>query len=231
MFYDLHIHSCLSPCASDDMTPNNIVNMAILNGLQLISVTDHNSLRQQKSIASVAAKNGIGYIYGVEIQTMEEVHCLAYFQDIQEVEKFQLWIDSKLMVIPNDENYFGHQWIMDEQDEIIAKEERLLLSSLDATLEQCVQAIHEHKGKAVLAHVLDRANSVCTQLGFIPMDLKYDGLEIKKIEDKEAVLNRHPWIKDPIWLCNSDAHQLIDLHEQEFNAHTRLLEMLEVDDL
>lgn len=28
--YDLHIHSCLSPCGDSDMTPNNIVNMALL---------------------------------------------------------------------------------------------------------------------------------------------------------------------------------------------------------
>ncbi|HPF56920.1 MAG TPA: phosphoesterase, partial [Clostridiales bacterium] len=26
MNYDLHIHSCLSPCGDEDMTPNNIVN-------------------------------------------------------------------------------------------------------------------------------------------------------------------------------------------------------------
>ncbi|MDO5479206.1 MAG: histidinol-phosphatase, partial [Clostridia bacterium] len=27
LYYDLHIHSALSPCGDNDMTPNNIVNM------------------------------------------------------------------------------------------------------------------------------------------------------------------------------------------------------------
>ena len=45
MHYDLHIHSCLSPCADDSMTPHNICNMAKIKGLDLIAVTDHNSMR------------------------------------------------------------------------------------------------------------------------------------------------------------------------------------------
>ncbi len=43
--YDLHLHSCLSPCGDDDMTPNNLVNMAPLSGCDMIAVTDHNTCK------------------------------------------------------------------------------------------------------------------------------------------------------------------------------------------
>ena len=43
LFYDFHMHSCLSPCGDDDMTPANLVGMAFVNGLQAIALTDHNS--------------------------------------------------------------------------------------------------------------------------------------------------------------------------------------------
>ena len=43
--YDLHIHSCLSPCGDNDMTPNNLVQMALLSGCDVIALTDHNTCR------------------------------------------------------------------------------------------------------------------------------------------------------------------------------------------
>ena len=40
IYYDFHIHSCLSPCGDDDNTPNNIVNMALIKGLNAIALSD-----------------------------------------------------------------------------------------------------------------------------------------------------------------------------------------------
>ncbi|HNX58188.1 MAG TPA: PHP domain-containing protein, partial [Spirochaetota bacterium] len=40
---DLHIHSCLSPCGSLDMSPSRIVERAVESGLDVIALTDHNS--------------------------------------------------------------------------------------------------------------------------------------------------------------------------------------------
>ena len=119
------------------------------------------------------------------------------------------------MAILNDENYFGNQLIMNANDEIIGKEPQLLIVSLTATLDECVEEIHRTGGKAILAHVVDRKNSVTTQLGFIPPDLPYDGLEIKRPEQIKDVLARNPWIKEneTEWLIDSDAHNLIDISE------------------
>ena len=89
MKVDLHIHSALSPCGSDDMTPNNIINMASICELDMISVCDHNTLGQQEVLGRVAEKLGMKYIYGVEVQSVEDVHVCGYFQNLNDVQKFQ----------------------------------------------------------------------------------------------------------------------------------------------
>ena len=92
MYYDLHMHSCLSPCASDDMTPNNIVNMALIKELDLIAVTDHNSTKQLPAIDKVARELGLTLLYGVELETIEEVHVLGLFNTLEKSQSFQEWI-------------------------------------------------------------------------------------------------------------------------------------------
>ncbi|MDO4520883.1 MAG: PHP domain-containing protein, partial [Erysipelotrichaceae bacterium] len=176
------------------MTPNNICNMAFIKGLDLIAVTDHNSTKNLPAIAEVAASIGLKMLYGAELETSEEVHVLGLFSRLEKALKFQEWIDSKMPSVKNDEDYFGHQWIMNSRDEKIGDEERLLLVSLSATLEETVAAIHEYGGRVILAHVLDRANSVTHQLGFIPMELPYDGLEVKNEEQRLRVIETNPWV-------------------------------------
>lgn len=215
MFYDLHIHSCLSPCAENEMTPNNICGMAMIKGLDVIAVTDHNSTRQLPAVAEAAAMNGLKFIYGCELESSEEVHLLGYFKSMKQADLLQNWINSKMPDIMNKTDFFGEEEIMNSRDEMIGIEERLLIVSLNASLSECIERIHELDGTAVLAHVMDRKNSVTTQLGFIPMDLPYDGLEVKSETQKEEVLKLHPWINEnkTIWLYDSDAHRLTDISE------------------
>ena len=214
MFYDLHIHSALSPCGNDDMTPNNIVNMALLKGLNAIAVTDHNSCKQQIVMAKVARASGLKYYYGVEVQSIEEVHILCYFLQEREMMNFQEWLEPLLLPIKNDVNYFGHQYIMNENDEVLDEEPYLLIQSISASIDEVCEKAHEFHGLVILAHVLDRSNSITTQLGFIPESLDFDGIEIKKLSDKVKVMTMHPFLSsDGLWILNSDAHQLIDIAE------------------
>ncbi|MBQ6450363.1 MAG: PHP domain-containing protein [Solobacterium sp.] len=217
MFYDLHMHSCLSPCAENEMTPNNICNMALIKELDLIALTDHNSTKQLPAFVKAAESTGMKVLCGCEIQTIEEVHILGLFRRLEDTYPFQEWIDMHMPDIPNRTDFFGDQLICDENDQVIGTEDRLLLVSLDVSLEETVDKIHECGGAAVLAHVLDRENSVTNQLGFIPMGLPYDGLEVKTPEQKQRVLDTHPWIRenDTVWLIDSDAHRLIDISERE----------------
>lgn len=232
MFYDLHMHSCLSPCAEDEMTPNNIVNMAYIKGLDLIAVTDHNSTRQLPAVAKVAEAIGMKMLYGCELQTIEEVHVLGLFNTLEKSQKFQEWIDWHMPDVANDEDFFGHQWIMNELDEKIDDEPRLLLVSLYATLEECTDAIHQYGGRVILAHVLDRQNSVTHQLGFIPMDLPYDGLEVKNEEQRLRVIKTNPWVTEDStnWFIDSDAHRLIDMSEADHFMRDSVFKKLWGDD-
>ena len=233
MFYDLHMHSCLSPCAEDEMTPNNICNMALIKGLEIIAVTDHNSTRQLPAVHEAAVNCGIRLLYGTEIQTSEEVHVLGLFRKLEDSQTFQTWIDERMPGIKNDPAFFGNQLLMNGQDEVIGIEDNLLLVSLDATLEETVDAIHAYGGKVILAHVLDRQNSVTTQLGFIPIGLAYDGLEVKSEEQKLRVLETHPWIKeeDTYWFIDSDAHRLIDMSEADDFMRDSVFRKLWGDDI
>ena len=217
MFYDLHVHSCLSPCAENEMTPNNICNMALIKELDLIALTDHNSVRQIPAFAEAAKAAGIRALYGCELQTAEEVHVLGLFASPEEALSLQPWIDERMPDVPNRKDFFGDQLICGPMDRVTGEEPRLLLVSLAASLEETVGRIHEAGGRAVLAHVLDRENSVTNQLGFIPPGLPYDGLEIKAPEEKQRVLDTHPWIKEDstVWLVDSDAHRLVEISERE----------------
>jgi hypothetical protein len=216
MFYDLHIHSCLSPCADDAMTPHNICRMALIKGLQLIAVSDHNTTRQQIRMAQAARDTGIGYLYGIEMESREEVHVLGYFHREADLAGLQRWLDAEMPVVPNRPDFFGNQILVNEKDEPEGTEERLLLVSLKASLEACVEEIHACHGTAVLAHVMDQKNGIINQLGFIPENLGFDGLEISEGQ-QEVVLRMHPWLRqrEVFWLTDSDAHQLVDIAEAE----------------
>lgn len=216
MYYDLHIHSCLSPCADDDMTPNNICNMALIKGLDVIAVTDHNSCRNLPAFDICAKNVGIQLIYGCELQTIEEVHVLGLFQTLDQAMSMQEWIDQKLKKTEYDPSYFGNELQMNENDEVVSHLKELLIVSLDATIDETIDAIHSHHGAAILAHAVGRTNSICMQLGFIPKDLPYDAIEVKKEEDMSYIKEIHPWINDEntLWLMDSDAHRLIDISEK-----------------
>ena len=77
--YDLHIHSCLSPCGDDDMTPANIAGMAALKGLEAVALTDHNTCRNCPAFMAAAREYGVLAVPGMEINTSEEVHAVCLF--------------------------------------------------------------------------------------------------------------------------------------------------------
>ena len=226
MYYDLHIHSALSPCADDDMTPNNIVNMALIKNLQLIAITDHNSIGQIEAVSKVALEKGLSFVYGLEVQTIEEVHILCYFKDYYHAQLFYGALKGTLILMPNNEEYFGNQLFFDHLDEETGKEKNCLLTSSNWTLEELEHQVHLYHGAFVIAHAVDKQNSITTQLGFIPLKLKFDGIEVKNEEEKERCLKANPWIEDTVWLFNSDAHQLIDIHEAQYQIDENLLEKL-----
>ena len=146
---DLHMHSCLSPCGDELMTPNNIVNMALIKGLDIIAVCDHNTARHLPAIARVAEEAGLPLLPGMEITTAEEVHLLAYFSSVDKALEFSDYIYPHLPPIPNRPEFFGEQTLLDSEDEPVETEPRLLLTALDLTIGKLTRDINAAGGLEV----------------------------------------------------------------------------------
>lgn len=209
-FYDLHIHSALSPCGDNDMTPNNIVNMSLLKGLDIIAVTDHNSCGNVRSVIK-AAGDKLLVIPGMEIETSEEVHIVCYFKDIESAEKMSEIVKKHLPPVKNRAEIFGNQYYMDELDEIIGEEETLLVNATTLDIYSVFSIAEENGGIAVPAHIDRTSYSVLSNLGFIPPDLNVPAVEITK-QNLEKMKSDYQTFKI---LTNSDAHYLENISEQE----------------
>ncbi|HHY83556.1 MAG TPA: PHP domain-containing protein [Clostridiales bacterium] len=184
------------------MTPNNIVNMALLNGLDSIAVTDHNSCDNVEAVIK-AAGDRIIVIPGMELQTLEEVHLLCYFKDLSSLYSFRDQMEKYYDGMPNNPAIFGNQLVMNEHDEIIGEKEQLLLTSLSITFDEAVKMVRKHKGLPVPAHINKPSYSLLSQLGFIPSYLDLTLLEFSQNYhiDFDAYQNYR-------FITSSDAHFL-----------------------
>ncbi len=212
LYYDFHIHSALSPCGDNDMTPNNIVNMAALSGLDAIALTDHNSVGNAKAAIKVGKDCGVVVIPGMEIETAEEVHILTLYPSIEAAEFAAEKVYLSLPDIKNRPEIFGQQLKMNENDEVIGIEEKLLISPTGLTIEEVFNLVDEAGGLFIPAHVDRHSYSVLTNLGFIPDNLPIKHIEIsKKVDDVEAYLSSRPDLKKYEVFRSSDAHYLQDI--------------------
>lgn len=209
-YYDMHIHSALSPCADNDMTPNNIVNMAILKGLDIIAVTDHNTCGNVEAVQK-AANGRLLVVPGMEVETAEEVHTVCYFPDIETALEAEKTIKAHLPKIKNRSEIFGTQYYMNEKDEIIGEEDRLLVNATTLDIYSVFRLVAGLGGAAVPAHIDRTSYSVISNLGFIPPDLKIDTVEITK-RNVEKPENEYSGFNI---ITNSDAHYLEDISERE----------------
>ncbi|MGI5849556.1 MAG: phosphoesterase [Christensenellales bacterium] len=207
--YDLHIHSCLSPCASDDMTPANIAGMARLKGLSVISLTDHNTGRNLKSMHEAAQQNDLIFVPGIEVTSKEEVHILVYFPKLSAAIKFTEQIYDSLPAIDNHPELFGNQIVMDIYDHPAGTLRKLLLQATPYTMEDIDTMAKDAGGCAIPAHINRDSFSVLSNLGFIPSNL-FSCVEIAKNLPCPAV---DKYFKK---LYSSDAHCLGDISEPQF---------------
>ncbi len=214
IFYDFHIHTCLSPCGDSDMTPNNIVNMAAIKGLDAIAITDHNCGYNAAAAIKAAEALPLTVIPGMEIESSEDIHLVALFPDVHSMEQMQKTVISKLPPIKNKPDIFGEQLVMDDKDNVILNEERFLITACSMSAYEVVSKVRELGGVVIPAHVDKSSYSMVSNLGVIPDDLNFKYVEIKNkpipnhivemgIPDKYSVLH------------NSDAHYLWDISERE----------------
>ena len=214
-YYDFHIHSALSPCSDNDMTPNNIVNMAYLKGLNAIAITDHNSTKNVRAAIKIGKELGITVIAGMEIETKEEVHILSLFPTVELAEKAEKIIRANLPKIMNKENIFGEHIIIDENDNIVGKEEQMLITATSLSINDVFSLVRNCGGVAIPAHIDRHSYSILSNLGFIPDELNISTIEIsKKTEDVEEYLKNLSFAQKYLVIRNSDAHYLGDISEK-----------------
>ncbi|MBR4950276.1 MAG: PHP domain-containing protein [Clostridia bacterium] len=231
LFYDFHIHSCLSPCGDEDMTPNNIVNMAMLNGLNCIAVTDHNCVLNCEAAINIGKKQGITVLPGMELETSEEVHILCLFPCLEKAKSFSDYVSSNMPKIPLDKEIFGEEIIMDDEDKIIGNLDTLLNVATFISCDDISKIIKDYGGVAIAAHVDKMANSIISNLGFITEEMGFSTIEFSK-NCPEDFLSSKKYLDGYNYLYNSDAHYLWDINdnnrfiEVEENTPEAIIEFL-----
>lgn len=219
--YDLHIHSCLSPCGDDDMTPGNIIGMAAIKGLDIIAVTDHNTCKNCPSVLKLADEYGILAIPGMELTTMEEVHVVCLFPELNSAMDFDAYVYEKLADFKNNEKVFGKQQLCNEKDEITGTIDKLLINATDITFDEVYELVNHFNGVMIPAHIDKNANSLISNLGFIPPDSRFSCVELKDLKKLHKLKGENPYINNCNIISNSDAHYLEHINEPEYHIFVK----------
>ena len=219
MKFDLHIHSCLSPCANLEMSPSEIVARAVAAGIDGIALTDHQSARNTPAIAECARRAGLKCLFGMEVQTAEEVHTVALFDTTEQALALTDWVYAAMPKRVNDPETFGDQPVVTWDDDIVEMEWRILAMGCRRTIPETAAKVHELDGLYIAAHI-DRPNfSVISALGAIPEPppttnrqqptTKYfDAVELSRTADESLWL---PKAAGYAVTRSSDAHNLDDV--------------------
>ncbi len=213
--YDLHIHSCLSPCADNDMTPANIAGFAKLEGLDVIAVTDHNSTKNLPFVYQACKSYDIKLIFGIEVTSQEEAHILCYFNSLEKAMQFGDMIYDSLPNIPCKEDIFGNQFCVDTTDNVVEKIEKLLINASSYDVYSLYTLAKSFDGICVPAHIDKHSYSILSTLGIMPMDIPYSAVEVKKPEALEPFYHTKQLQQSYEILSSSDAHTLMDIAKKQ----------------
>ncbi len=209
---DLHIHSSLSACGADEMSPYFIIREALKRKLGLISITDHNAIRHSLLACEISKdKKNIKVLPGVEVTSREEVHILAYFGEISALVKLGEIIENLLPDLENKPEFFGHQVLYDNANEIVDLDYRLRQSAIDMSLDKLVEEIHKLKGIAIPAHIDKNKFSLISQLGFIDKNADFDALEVSKYKWNKERYKLGDTLSGFPLVCGSDSHTPDDI--------------------
>ena len=213
-FCDLHLHSCLSPCADDDMTPWNMVGMAKIKGLDVIAITDHNTALNAEDAMAAGEEYGVAVIPGMEITSREEVHILGYFYRLEDALKAGEEVYAHLPAIQNQPLLFGNQIIMRDGDTPSGTLDKLLINATDLSVDEVCRLVRSHGGVPIPAHINRGSNGMIGALGLMPFLPEYPVVEIYPGVDCPTYASNGRFI-----LHSSDAHHLEDIQERVFELN------------
>lgn len=213
-YYDLHIHSCLSPCGDDDSTPNNIAGMASLCGLNIVALTDHNSCKNCPAFFEAAKRYGIIPVAGMELTTSEDIHVVCLFEELDDAMAFDEFVDKGRMKIKNRPEIFGRQTITDGEDNPIGEVYDLLINSSNISIENVCETVERFGGICYPAHIDRDANGIVAILGTVPKDIGFTRFELRDIESTDEYSMLFGIDKEQFVYC-SDAHYLTDIRDKD----------------
>lgn len=205
MKFDLHIHSCLSPCADLEMSPAAIVAAARAAGMDAIALTDHQSAKNTPAVAECARRAGLACLFGAEVQTVEEVHTLALFDSLEAARELTDFVYAALPKLKNDPDSFGDQPVVTWEEEIIEMEEKLLSAGCAHDVNTVAEFVHARDGIYIAAHV-DRP--VFAIPPALLKGMPFDAVELSRTADERVYL---PELTDFAVIRSSDAHHLGDV--------------------
>ena len=214
-YYDLHTHSCLSPCADDDNTPNNIAGMARLSELDIVALTDHNTCKNCPAFFEACERYSITAVAGMELTTAEDIHVVCLFEHLSDALRFDAYVEGRRFKIKNREDIFGKQLIMSSCDEVIGTEEFLLSAATDITLGELPSLVKDHGGICYPAHIDRDSNGIINILGTIPESPAFDFYELRDGGNRQGYSEKYSIPEDRL-LVDSDAHFLESFRDREF---------------
>ena len=206
--YDFHIHSCLSPCGDEEMTPNNIAGMAMLGGIEVAALTDHNTAKNCPAFFEACRRVGIVPIAGMELTTAEDIHMVCLFPTLESAMEFDEFVDQNRMKIPNRPDIFGEQLIMNAEDEVVGKVDDLLIPATDLDIFTAAELVRKRGGAAYPAHIDKQSNGIIAILGDIPKEAGFRTVEVKDSGKISELRAKYPILKDMLIVTDSDSHRL-----------------------
>ena len=212
-YYDMHLHSCLSPCADNDNTPNNIAGMASLCGLDIIALTDHNSCKNCPAFFTAADRYGLIPIAGMELTTSEDIHVVCLFEELEGALSFDAALEGLRLSMKNRPDIFGEQLVVDGEDNVIGTEEALLSFATSLSLEDVPDMVSRFGGICYPAHIDRPANGVISVLGTFPKTPYFSCVELHSPEKVEEYRGMEI-LKDKHFVVSSDAHYLTDIRDK-----------------
>jgi PHP family Zn ribbon phosphoesterase len=207
---DLHIHTCLSPCAELNMGPKAIVEKALQHGLDVIGISDHNSSENVPAVMKAAQDRNLTVLPGMEVTSKEEVHILAVFDSIDRALQLQEIVYAHLHG-ENDTEAFGLQVVVNEDHDVLRFNKRLLAGATELSVEQVVDSISALEGLAIAAHIDRETFGILGQLGFVPEELHLDALELSANTSPEQARRRFPECAGYAFVRSSDAHSATEI--------------------
>ena len=214
-FYDLHVHSCLSPCGDDDMTVNNIAGMAALKGLQIVALTDHNSCGNCRPFYAACRKQGLIPVAGMELTTAEEIHMVCLFEELENAEAFDKAFQAYRLPVKNKPEIFGNQLYLNELDEVVGTEPLLLPPATTLSVEEAYDLAVSYGAFCFPAHIDRPANGIIGILGDLPEKPDFPVVEYSGTADRASLEEKYPHLHSKRRLTDSDAHYLWDISEAE----------------